>query len=413
MKQEEVWALQLVYMFLDKYEYRLINVGPDTNKSELWMANPKGKYPVVRVSTLQTSANYFDNDRLVQTKQAIMSLVNTSGKMLSIHVSQEPTEQTEKEIVEVCISENYLSDESIVESYPQITEIIKPLEDPQVEFEKITKAINLVQVKGYRKSKSWVMGDLKTLYVIMGICIGVFIISNMITDITGSKVVTAVTIGALYKTIVYGNYEIWRLLTAGFVHVDLLHLMVNMYSFYHLGPTIERLYGKKNFVIALLGSIVVGSAFALVGSFNTVTVGISGGLFGLLGMLFVYAFESSSIRDKRVLSSFIQIFIINTLVIAFIPNISWLGHAGGFLAGVMFGLIFSKKPSWESLRKNSVIALIILSISLGYMGLIDQRKKPIDPVLDSKVIETYRRFNIDWYADLLEENIIKYYETVR
>ena len=413
MKQEEVWALQLVYMFIDKYEYRLINVGPENNKSELWMANPKGKYPVIRVSTLQTSANYFDNDRLLQTKQAIMSLVNTSGKMLSIHVSQEPTESSEKEIVEVCISENYISDESIIESYPQISGVIKPLDDPQQEFEKITKAINFAQVKGYRKSKSWVMGDHKTLYVIMGICIGVFFISYILNDITGSKVVTAVAIGALYKTIVYGNYEIWRLLTAGFVHVDLLHLMVNMYSFYYLGPTIERLYGKKNFVISLLGSIIVGSAFALVGSFNTVTVGISGGLFGFLGMLFVYAFESNSIRDKRVMNSFIQIFIINILIIAFIPNISWLGHAGGFLAGIMFGLIFSKKPSWESLRKNSIIALVILSISLGYMGLIDQRKKPIDPVLDSKVVETYRRLNVNWYADLLEDNIIAYYQTVR
>ncbi|MDD4642521.1 MAG: rhomboid family intramembrane serine protease, partial [Erysipelotrichaceae bacterium] len=151
----------------------------------------------------------------------------------------------------------------------------------------------------------------------------------------------------------------------------------------------------------------------LIGSFNSITVGISGGLFGLLGMLFVYAFETNSIRDKRVMGSFIQIFIINTLIIAVVPNISWLGHAGGFIAGIMFGLIFSKKSTWNQLRKNSVMALIILFIALINLTFVDQRKLPIDPALDHQVVELYKKLNLNWYADMLDKNIADYYQTVR
>ncbi|MDD2592034.1 MAG: hypothetical protein PHN21_04405, partial [Erysipelotrichaceae bacterium] len=70
MRQEEVWALQIVYMFLNKYEYRLINVGNQPIKSELWLANPNGQYPVIRVTTKSIATNFFDNERLVQTKDA-------------------------------------------------------------------------------------------------------------------------------------------------------------------------------------------------------------------------------------------------------------------------------------------------------------------------------------------------------
>ncbi|MDD2591858.1 MAG: rhomboid family intramembrane serine protease, partial [Erysipelotrichaceae bacterium] len=121
----------------------------------------------------------------------------------------------------------------------------------------------------------------------------------------------------------------------------------------------------------------------------------------------------NSIRDKRVMGSFIQIFIINTLIITVVPNISWLGHAGGFIAGIMFGLIFSKKPTWNQLRKNSVMALIILFIALINLTFVDQRKLPIDPALDHQVVELYKKLNLNWYADMLDKNIADYYQTVR
>lgn len=413
MRQEEVWALQIVYMFLNKYEYRLINVGNQPIKSELWLANPNGQYPVIRVTTKSIATNFFDNERLVQTKDAIMGLVNTKGKMLSIHISDELSDKNEKDIVEVCLTKDYLSDDSILETYPLLTNTIKATDDPQADYDAITKAINIIQMKGYSKSKSWVVGDRTTIYIIMAVCIGIFFLSNMLYQLSTSKTVIAVALGALYKTFVYGNFEFWRLFTAGFLHVDLMHLLVNMYSFYHLGPSIEKIYGRKHFIISLFGAIIIGSAFALIGSFNSITVGISGGLFGLLGMLFVYAFETNSIRDKRVMGSFIQIFIINTLIIAVVPNISWLGHAGGFIAGIMFGLIFSKKSTWNQLRKNSVMALIILFIALINLTFVDQRKLPIDPALDHQVVELYKKLNLNWYADMLDKNIADYYQTVR
>ncbi|MEA5026215.1 MAG: rhomboid family intramembrane serine protease [Erysipelotrichaceae bacterium] len=412
MRQEDVWALQLVYFFINRYDYRLVSVSTGGHKNELWLTNPQGKYPVIRVSTLSVSANYFDMDRIMKTKQAILDLVRTTGLLLSLHISNESTDNNGKDMLEVCIGNDYISSDILNADYPEITTLIKPIDNPQREYEAMTKAINLLQIKGVQKNKSWAKTDISATYVIMAVCILVFLAALGLTSITGDDSVSAILVGSLYKTFVYGNFEYWRLFTSGFVHIDPIHLLSNMYALYLIGPSVERLYGKKQFLLALFGSIIIGSAFALVGDVNTITVGISGGLFGLLGMLLVFSIESKSIRDRRVMSSFIQIFLINTAVALLVPNISWLGHLGGFTAGLMFGLIFSKKPEWKVVRYNSIFAIVIMSLALTYLSFTDNRKKPIYSGTDYMVVQAVDKLGLSWYGDMLENNLVNYYQTV-
>lgn len=411
MKQEDVWALQLAYFFLDKYDYRLISTGTNAVKNELWVANPHAKYSVIRISTLATSTNFFDRERIMKTKKAISDLVNVDGMLLSLHITNEVTDSSNKDMTEVCISDNYISTDILNEDFPQLKTLLQPIEDPQKEFALITKAINLIQLKGFQKSKNWVKKDISATYIMMAICVVVYLISLWLTNISGDSIVSAILTGALYKTFVYGNFEYWRLLTSGFVHVDIMHLLVNMYAFYTMGPMVERLYGKKKYVIALLGSIVVGSLFVLVGDTNTVTLGISGGLFGLLGMLLIYAIETKSIRDRRVFFNFMQILMIN-LLISLLPGISLLGHLGGLVAGLFFGLIFSKRVDWNMLRKNSIFAFVVLLVCLGYLGINDTNKGPLYIATDYAVVNTLDDLNLSWYGNITVNNLNNYYLTM-
>jgi membrane associated rhomboid family serine protease len=90
------------------------------------------------------------------------------------------------------------------------------------------------------------------------------------------------------------TFEIWQLLTYGFLHGSLTHLFFNMFALWMFGAEIERLLGTRHFVIYYLACVVGAAVAQLVVVSNmdmppVPTVGASGGVFGLLlafGMAF-------------------------------------------------------------------------------------------------------------------------------
>ena len=132
--------------------------------------------------------------------------------------------------------------------------------------------------------------------------------------------------------------EYWRLLTSGFVHIQLLHLLVNLYSMYNLG-SLEPVFGHALFALILLASIVGGSLLSVfLGRDDTVmTVGLSGGLYGLLAAYMVKLFKLGMLGMPDVRMSVLRIALVN-LAVNLIPNVSRLGHAGGFLTGFVISM---------------------------------------------------------------------------
>ncbi len=136
---------------------------------------------------------------------------------------------------------------------------------------------------------------------------------------------------ALWFAPVYWPIEPWRMLTSGFAHdpSNILHLLMNMYSLWVLGTVLEPMLGKARFLTIYLASILGGSVFVLfLGQPNDVTVGASGGVFGLMAAYFVF------MRAIGVNSQGIIVVIGINLIFTFMsPGISWQGHIGGLLIG--------------------------------------------------------------------------------
>jgi membrane associated rhomboid family serine protease len=90
------------------------------------------------------------------------------------------------------------------------------------------------------------------------------------------------------------EFELWQLVTYGFLHGNLTHLLFNMLALYMFGPDIERLFGSRRFLVYYLTCVVGAAALQLavtsgMGRPPVPTVGASGGVFGLLlafGMAF-------------------------------------------------------------------------------------------------------------------------------
>lgn len=137
----------------------------------------------------------------------------------------------------------------------------------------------------------------------------------------------------------YGQW--WRLLTAGFIHDGIMHLALNMYALYILGREVERIFGPWRFLtiytLALLGGSLLVTLFS---HLESLTVGASGAILGLLGALVAYFWRNRQqlVGAKKHLINLINTAVIN-LIIGLMPQVSLWGHLGGMLAGLAAGLV--------------------------------------------------------------------------
>jgi membrane associated rhomboid family serine protease len=138
--------------------------------------------------------------------------------------------------------------------------------------------------------------------------------------------------------------EIWRLVTPVFIHAGPVHLLVNMYSLYVLGPAVERFFGPRRFLAVYLLAGVSGVVLSL--ALNPApSVGASGAIFGLLGALAVFVFLHRSLFGSAARAQLQQIAMVLALnlVLSLTPGIDGWGHLGGLLAGVAGALLFGPR----------------------------------------------------------------------
>lgn len=140
--------------------------------------------------------------------------------------------------------------------------------------------------------------------------------------------------------LVNNKNEIWRLLTAGFVHMSPSHLIMNIYCMYSLGTSLEEYLGPIYFSILLFGSMILGNIFSYCFSKDTYTIsgGLSGGIYGL--MLFYLKIIYSYYGLAAILTDYsLMVSIIINLSFNFMPGVGWKAHLGGALFGVLFAVI--------------------------------------------------------------------------
>lgn len=134
--------------------------------------------------------------------------------------------------------------------------------------------------------------------------------------------------------------EWWRLITAGFLHAGLMHLLFNCLALYTLGTPFEALYGRTRYAILLLISLVAGSYASITfNAENQVSVGASGAIFGLFGALLVVGRRLGA--DTR---PTLTLLAINTAIAIAIPNIDWRAHLGGLAGGVVVATVYKLIP---------------------------------------------------------------------
>jgi len=194
-------------------------------------------------------------------------------------------------------------------------------------------------------------------YAILGITVAVSLAAAFSAD--GSRIYDALELAK--PQIAQG--QVWRLLTVALLHGDpdpndivftLIHLGLNMYALYLIGPIVERLYGSPRFAAFYLVSAIGGSlgTFALGGAaFGT---GASGAIFGLFGIAFAATrlhlpvLDANSRRFTSQIGTLIVVNIVIGVSLGFVDNFA---HIGGLVTGGLLAVAFmpGKVPTIRSM----------------------------------------------------------------
>ncbi|MEB3023486.1 rhomboid family intramembrane serine protease [[Mycobacterium] crassicus] len=156
--------------------------------------------------------------------------------------------------------------------------------------------------------------------------------------------------------------QVYRLVTAAFLHYGPMHLLLNMWALYVVGPPLEGLLGRARFSAMYLLSALGGSvAVYLLAPVNTTTVGASGAIFGLFGATLIVG------KRLRMDIGWVAAIIIINLVFTFtIPRISWQGHLGGLVTGVLvaYAYVYPVPERRTQVQVVTSAALVALFIAL-------------------------------------------------
>ncbi|MGA2114246.1 MAG: rhomboid family intramembrane serine protease [Bryobacteraceae bacterium] len=129
----------------------------------------------------------------------------------------------------------------------------------------------------------------------------------------------------------------WRLVTAGFLHGGLLHILMNSWVLWDLGSQVEEVYGASRMWVIYLVSSICGFYLSDLWNPMVPSVGASAGLFGMIGAMIALGVTHQGGTGDAVKSMYIR-WAIYGLLFSFLPGIDMAAHIGGLAGG--FGLAY-------------------------------------------------------------------------
>jgi membrane associated rhomboid family serine protease len=164
------------------------------------------------------------------------------------------------------------------------------------------------------------------------------------------------------------DHQWYRLVTAMFLHASILHIAFNMYALWVIGRPVEQYLGTARYVGLYFVSGLAGSAGALLQSPFTPVLGASGAIFGILGAMMILEWQvTGSLAGQAA-----ALVAINLGLSFVIPGISWGGHVGGLIGGILIMLAYGHwgtrgRAQYGQLGLGGAVGLI--GVGLGSLAI--------------------------------------------
>lgn len=145
---------------------------------------------------------------------------------------------------------------------------------------------------------------------------------------------------AVSRQSVVNDKQVYRLFTSIFTHANLGHFLSNALGIYIFGVRIERAYGESNMIVTFMLSALIGNIATIQLMQNTVSVGASGGVFGLMGFALCITYFSNSIMLGFDFNTLAVMFVFMLLSSFAIPNVNYVAHIVGFIVGFTIAVYY-------------------------------------------------------------------------
>lgn len=175
--------------------------------------------------------------------------------------------------------------------------------------------------------------------LIVGVC---SLLTILISLMGGYTQINVILLGAYDRDLIH-NGQFWRLLTCSVGHMSYPHFFLNIVFILLFSWPLERALGKVKFVLCYLFTSIFTTIFIHIFSNIDYVAGSSGFGYGLLGMYFYLFLKFRNQfykRDRQFIFMFVAIGFTMTLLI---PSVSFSGHLGGFIGGIIFAALVFKK----------------------------------------------------------------------
>lgn len=374
-KNDEV-VMKLLHYFITEQGYSPIVL--HGAKEEIWLENMESDYKIVRIVT-----NYIHNNEqldfdLFKTKKIVDKIkkktVTLTANTLSIFLNLGENVDFQKylhvnhidcaQIKEVKDLKKY---DYVMEIFPNITKKTNFKESGMELFLKLTQEISKKSESDQKVAES--IFTAKKPYITYGlIIINVILFLLMYIFGNGStNIMTLLNFGASYPPLVRGG-EYWRLISSSFLHIGIVHLVLNMYALYIIGSQLEGFLGRTKYLVVYLGSAILGNLLSILFLGNSISAGASGAIFGLFGSLLYFGYHYRIYLGNVLHSQLIPILIINFILGFVLSGIDIYSHIGGFVGGLLITMALGiPNKSNTSERVNGVVLLVMFTAFLLFL----------------------------------------------
>ena len=368
MDRKNLIAMKLLHYLITNQNYNpIILQGVD---NEIWLENLDSDYQVVRIvsnhiiNDEQLDFDSFKTKRIVRKiKQKTLTM---KVKVLSVYVDadEDLKLENEKNIDKISIydEKDFSKYKFVTDRFPDINKKLEFSEEGLQLFLRITNDINSKNRKESVKVDE-IFRPKKPVVTIGLIVVNalIFFLVFLLNDANGIDAVFDQF--AVHGQSIIENGEWYRLITGGFLHADIFHLLFNMYSLFIIGSQMETFQGKAKYFVTYMFAMVTGSMLSMI--LNTgYSVGASGAIFGLLGSMIVFGSYYRVYLGGVVKSQIIPLVLVN-LVLGFLSGgrIDNFAHIGGLIGGGLItkGLGVKYKSSTFE-RVNGIILSLLFVI---------------------------------------------------
>lgn len=373
-KSDQV-MMSLVHYFVTKENYAPINV--QGVKDEIWLENLNGPYRIIRISCNsiineeQFEFDIFKMKHIMrQIKKKTMSF-KINALNICLDLSKKVDEGNIKNIETIRVEDiKDIFNSEIVKSFPSIKNELLETDDGLELIINVTNDINEKTEKENEKFND-VFSPKRIIFtnIISLICILMYVIVGIYGNNFFNFDANVLAKFGANNILLVKNGEIYRLLTCAFLHVGLIHLVVNMYSLRVIGPSVEGLIGKGKFVFIYLISAISASLMSLVFvDSNIVSVGASGAIFGLMGALLYFGYHYRLYLNDAIKTQIIPVILFNLIIGFMMPGIDNGAHIGGLIGGYLATMAIGIKNKSE--KKDMINGWIVLILYLLFLSYI-------------------------------------------